>query len=123
MNQPALEVMTSDELFERFVSIALAQDDALLHEKYGKYNHLYDQMTALERELRRRGSDARRVLLRAFEHPNAQVRLKAAIATLAVAPEQARQVLQTISDRNEYPQAADARGMMRALDEGTFLPS
>jgi hypothetical protein len=55
-------------------------------------------------------------------HPNAQVRLKAATATLAVAPEAARQTLQIISDRQEYPQAADARGMMRAVDKGTYVP-
>jgi predicted transcriptional regulator len=35
----------------------------------------------------------------------------------------ARQALQIISDREEYPQAADARGMIRAVDDGTFVPS
>jgi hypothetical protein len=49
--------------------------------------------------------------------------LKAALATLAVAPEAARATLQLISDRQEYPQAADARGMMRAIDEGTYVPT
>ena len=48
---------------------------------------------------------------------------KSAIATLALAPLAARQALQVISDRQEYPQAADARGMMRAVDDGTFTPS
>jgi hypothetical protein len=37
-------------------------------------------------------------------------------------PEAARRTLQVISDRQEYPQAADARGKMRAVDKGTYVP-
>ena len=55
-----------------------------------------------------------------FLKPN---RLRSAFATLALEPEAARRTLQTISDRDEYPQAADARGMMRALDDGSYVPS
>jgi hypothetical protein len=66
---------------------------------------------------------ARRALIPLLEHPNPQVRLKSAITTLALAPEAARRALQIISDRNEYPQAADARGMMSDLDEGRFIPN
>jgi hypothetical protein len=79
-------------------------------------------MEAVEDALKSRNGDQRRALLPLFLHPNAQVRLKAATATLAVAPEAARQTLQIISDRQEYPQAADARGMMRAVDKGTYVP-
>jgi hypothetical protein len=56
-------------------------------------------------------------------HPNAQVRLTSAIETLALEPIESRRVLQSISDRNEYPQAANARGMMMALDEGRYTPT
>jgi len=77
---------------------------------------------AVEDALKSRNGDQRRALLPLFLHPNAQVRLKAATATLALAPEAARQTLQIISDRQEYPQAADARGMMRAVDKGRYVP-
>jgi hypothetical protein len=107
----------------RFTIIALGQDEALLTNEIAKFNRLYDSMDAVEAELQGRAGDQRQALVPLLGHPNAQVRLKTAIATLGVAPQAARKALQTISDRDEYPQAANARGMMRALDEGTFTPN
>jgi hypothetical protein len=45
-----------------------------------------------------------------------------AIALLKLEPETARAALQRIVDENDYPQAADARGMLSALDEGRYVP-
>ena len=124
MKPMKLEDMTVDRLVEHFTSIALDQNEAMLAGDNTKFTRLFWQMEAVEEELKKqRNGDQRRALVPLFSHPNAQVRLKAALATLAVAPRMARQTLQTISDREEYPQAADARGMMRALDEKTFIPS
>ena len=121
--KPTLSDMTVAQLEEHFTAMALDQDDALLDGRYAKYNRLYDQMESLQAELKMRRGDQRRTLLPLLQHSNAQVRLKAAIATLAVAPEEARKALQTISDRNEYPQAAEARDMMEVLDDGTYTPA
>ena len=88
----------------------------------GTFNRLFKQMEAVKEELTSRPGDQRRTLIPLLEHPNAQVRLKSAIATLALVPKEARRVLEVISDRQEYPQAADARGMMMALDEGAYIP-
>jgi hypothetical protein len=115
--------MTVDQLVDQFRNIALEQDEALLTNEIAKFNRLFDSMDAIKMELKARAGDQRRALIPLLAHPNAQVRLKAAIATLGVAPQPARQALQAISDRQEYPQAADARGMMRALDEGRFTPT
>jgi Domain of unknown function (DUF2019) len=123
MKQPKLEDMTMVQLVEHFTDIALAQDNAMRRDDNADFNRLFWRMEAIEEELKRRKGDQRRALLPLFGHPNAQVRLKSAIATLAVAPNEARQTLQIISDRQEYPQAADARGMMSAVDEGTYIPS
>jgi hypothetical protein len=120
MKRIKLQDMSVDQLVERFMEIGLAEDEALLDDEIARYNRLYDEMRDVEGELRVRGPKARLELLKLFDHPNAQVRLKAAIATLAVAPSAARRTLQTISNRQEYPQAADARGMIRALDNGTY---
>lgn len=57
----------------------------------------------------------RTALLSLHEHPNAQVRLKAATATLAVAPVAARQTLQRIVDAKEFPQAAQAGFILVSL--------
>ena len=63
-----------------------------------KFNRLFWQMEAVEGQLKARIGDQRRALLRLYDHPNAQVRLTAAKATLAVAPEAARRLLRTIAD-------------------------
>jgi len=113
MNRNKLESATEEELLEYFVAIAVVQDKAMRQGENAKYNRLYGEMDAVKQELRQRTGDQRCALIPLYEHPNAQVRLKAAIATLALAPAAARQALQIISDRQEYPQAADARGMIR----------
>jgi hypothetical protein len=123
MKRIALQEMTVEQLVEQFTTMALEQDNALLEDEIGKYNRLYDKMEELEQELKERDDDQRRLLLPLIDHPNSEVRLKAAIATLSIDPEAARQALQHISDNNEYPQAAYARGMMKALDEGRYVPS
>jgi hypothetical protein len=123
MNRIKLQNLALDQLVERFVVLALDQDRAMRDDDNVKYNRLYGQMDDVKRELKNRPGDQRQALIPLLEHPNAQVRLKSAIATLALAPEVARRTLQVISDRQEYPQAADARGMMRAIDEGSYIPN
>ena len=116
MTRNNLAEMTVDQLVVHFTSIALDQDNAIRNSDYKKYNRLYDQMEAVREELKTRAGDQRQALVPLFDHPNAQVRLKAAITTLEVAPEASRQVFQILSDRNEYPQAADARGWLHHID-------
>ncbi|MBI4275957.1 MAG: DUF2019 domain-containing protein [Rhizobiales bacterium] len=123
INLAGLSEITVDQLVQRFTVIALDQHRAILDDDNAKFTRLYRQMEAAELELKTRIGDQRRALLRLHNHQNAQVRLTAAIATLAVAPDAARRVLQNINDRAEFPQAADALGMIRALDDGTYVPN
>ena len=93
MKQVKLEELTVDELLERFAEIGVAQDKAELMGEISKYNSLYSQMDDVDQELRKRGTSARLALLRLYSHPNIQVRLKAAIRTLAIAPDAARSAI------------------------------
>lgn len=111
-----------NELYERFISAALEQHKAMLNDEHAKYNRLFEEIDKIEEELKRREGDQRHALIYLFDHPNAQVRLNAAIATLALEPEAARWALQLISDRDEYPQAPYARDMLSALDKGSYIP-
>ena len=120
MNRDKLGKLTIEELVEGFVAIALEQDKALRHGQHPKYNRLFDQMETIKQELQERTGDQRQALVALHSHPNAQVRLKSAIATLALAPEAAQRTLQAISERNEYPQAVYARDMISALDKGSY---
>ena len=122
MKRLKLEKMSVDELVERFAEIAIAQDQAELMGEIGKFNSLYRQMDATEKELRTRGREARLALLRLYDHPNMQVRLKAAKRTLGVAPEAARKVIQAIYDSKWYPQAGEAGMTLWNLDRGVFKP-
>jgi hypothetical protein len=51
------------------------------------------------------------------------VRLKAAKATLAVAPQAARQAIKAIAASTWPPQCYDARICLSMLDEGKFVPN
>jgi uncharacterized protein DUF2019 len=123
MKRPKLQEMTVNQLVARFTAIALDQDKALLRNEYAKFNRLFDEMEAVETELKKRNGDQRRALLRLYDHPNAQVRLKAVKATLAVAPERARRMLETIAESREYPQAGEAGMSLDNLELGIFKPT
>ena len=123
MKTPQLRNVPLRKLYERFIFASVDQHKSLVAGDHTSYNRLFEEVVAIEKELKRRGEDERRALVSLFSDPSAQVRLNAAIATLALEPEAARQALQLISDRNEYPQAPYARDMMWALDKGTYKPS
>jgi Domain of unknown function (DUF2019) len=122
MNQVKLQDLTVDELVDRFIAITTDQDKALLMDEHAKFTRLFGQMEAVKQELKMRSGDQRRALISLFNHPNAQVRLKAAKATLAIAPDEARQVLQSIADSRLFPQAGEAGMSLRNLDSGVFKP-
>ena len=122
MKRAKLQDMAMNQLVERFTAIGIEQDQALLRRQHTKFNRLFDEMVAIEDELKRRDGDQRRQLLPLYNHPNAQVRLNAAKATLAVAPEPARRALQTIADSREYPQAGNAGMSLDNLELGIFKP-
>lgn len=122
MKQRELSKMSVDELVERFAAIGVAQYTALDLDDRRGYRKLYAQMDAVDQELRSRGRDARLALLRLYDYPNMQVRLKAAKRTLGVAPEPARRLIQAIADSGWPPQALDAGMTIFNLDNGVFKP-
>jgi hypothetical protein len=117
-----LHAITVEQLVERFVAIALDQDKALLRREHAKFNRLFDEMEAVESELKARDGDRRRALLSLYNHPNTQVRVKAVKATLAVAPEAARGELKEIAESRKYPQAGEAGMSLLNLERGIFKP-
>jgi hypothetical protein len=114
---------SNEDLIARFLAITLEQDDAISKDKNQKYNRLFKEMVLVLDELKMRPDNPRRALLALLDHPNAQVRLKAAIHTLAVDRDRAIAVLQAIKNSKEYPQAADAWGILDSMAEGRYTPS
>lgn len=111
-----------EQLVERFVAIAVAQDQALGRDDTKTYNRLFPQMQDVREELKSRPGDERRALVPLLKHPNPQVRFIAAITTLEIAPEAARRALELIKERQEFPPAADAYGVLRRLDGVSLFP-
>lgn len=118
-----LAKLSPDQLVQEFVRVSLDQYEAHRYRRVAAYNRLYRVTEAIEKELKARTGDQRRLLFPLYVHQNVQVRLKSAMATLALNAEGARQVLQAIKDEQKFPFAADAAGMLFALDEGRYIPS
>ena len=114
---------TVDELVETFVSLCIAQDRELLRGDVPAINRLFDQIEAVKQELKSRPGDQRSALVPLYQHDNMQVRLKAAKATLAVAPGAARKALMEIQASGWQPQAGDAGMSLWNLDRGVFKPT
>lgn len=123
MKKGLLRDMAAAELVELFALHALEQDKALLWDDTAKFRLLYRHMEEIEQELKSRPGDQRQRLLDLFQHENIQVRLKAAEATLAGAPEKARQMLEMIASSLKFPQAGHAGMTIAGLDDGTFKPT
>lgn len=123
MKNAALKNMSVLQLVDRFTAVTLGQFQAELDGEIARYNRLYDEMVAIARELKARPGDQRTVLIPLFGHSNPQVRLMAAEFTLAVAAALARQTLQDLADTKLYPQTAQARQTLRALERGDRKPT
>jgi hypothetical protein len=123
MKRIELRDMTTTDLVDRFAQIGVAQGQALLRGEHAKFNRLFGLMDDVSKELKRRDGDQRRALMTLYNYQDMQVRLKAAKHTLAVAPVEARRMLQTIADSNWMPQAGDAGMSLSNLDRGIFKPT
>lgn len=115
-------IMTVAELVAKFEEICVEMDRRLELHHFARYNKLFKEMMSVADDLRNREPDQRMALVPLYRHRNPEVRFHASAETLKINPTEARAVLQRMSDRNEYPQAADARGLMRGLDDGSFVP-
>jgi hypothetical protein len=123
MKQTNLGNMSVDQLAQRFATLAVEQDDALLANDNAEVTRLFWLLMAISDELKSRDGDQRRALLPLYKHPNLQVRVKAAKATLALAPKAARDVLQTVVDSKQQPQALEAGMSLWNLERGVYKPT
>jgi Domain of unknown function (DUF2019) len=103
MKQIDIAKMSIAQLLERFTSVALAQNRAMIMSDSAKFNRLFDEMQEIKKALKGRSGNQRRTLIPLYSHSNAQVRYAAAVATVGLERELARQVLELISDRHEFP--------------------
>ena len=115
--------LTIPELVERFTEITLGQYEALLDDDRKMFKQLFEEMRVVLDELKARPGDQRRALRALYSHPNVQVRLKAAKNTIAVAHEEAIEVIKDIANSGHYPQAGEAGMSLWTLEQGIFKPT
>ncbi len=122
MKRVKLSDMTTEQLVQLFADLAVQQDAALLYRAQREVNRIFWKMEEIKSELRARPGDQRFALLPLCDHKNMQVRVKAAKATLAIAPEAARAQLEAIRASGWQPQALDAGMSLGFLDDGIYKP-
>ena len=86
------------------------------------YNRAYDKLDKVMAELQVRSGDERHALLPLLTHPDIQVRLNAAVATLTLSAA-ATEAMQGIASLGYCSQAFSAKRMLRAIEEGTWTPT
>lgn len=118
-----LSAMTVKQLVDRFVSLAIEQYQADIEDDIPRYSKLFKKMTLVKSELKSRPDDQRQALFHLYDHPNVEVRLMVAHATLALAPVEARQLLEDIAASKLFPQAGSAGMALWALDDGIYKPT
>ncbi len=118
MKQGEIKKLSSEELVERFVGIAVRQGEASSTFDTRTYNRLFDQESRIVRELRSRLGDHRHLLLALYNHPNFQVRLNAVGRTFALNREEAERQLREIGATAPSPQGSDARMSLSMLELG-----
>jgi hypothetical protein len=112
-----------EELVQQFVDLAVEQDMALLSGPQKEVNRIFWKLEAIEGELKARPGDQRAALLPLYNHKDMYVRVKAAKATLAIAPEAARSQLEAIRLSGWQPQALEAGMCLWTLEQGIYKPT
>lgn len=123
MRRRKISALSVEDLVEEFIWLAIEQDNAMLANAQSKINRLFWKLDAIMNELKSRPGDQRSVLLSLYGHENMNVRLKAAHATLALAPQAARTLLEEIAASGWQPQALDAGMSIINLDRGIYKPT
>ena len=116
MQPVALDKLTTEQLVDRFAAIGEAQHVACNRRDTRRYNRLYRQIDAVDKELHRRGPEARAALKRLYVHPDIQVRTMAGQLTADEFPAEVRPVLEAIRDSWYIPYCVDASFCLDRID-------
>lgn len=109
---------TLEELLQVYREAALEHRSASRSGDSRKANRAYLRLIAVIRELRRRGPDAHKALLRLLEDRRTEVRGWAAAHALEIAPKQAVKVLEEIASGPSSLEELSAQMVLREWRSG-----
>ena len=116
-------VLSVEQLVGIYEGVSVEEFDALELGDMPSVRKLFSKLESVDQEIRARGIEARRKMLPLLNHRNPQVRINAAKALLAIAPEEARSALELLASRGPSIQRLDAKMCIRHLEEGVFKPT
>lgn len=122
MSRADLADLSVPDLVQRYAELGVEEDKASVLDDAKTITVVRRQIWAIEDELKSRPGDQRRSLLQLYDHPKMAVRLSAARAILAVAPQEARKMIEWIASLNWPPQSGDAGMCLLMLDQGKLVP-
>lgn len=111
------------ELRDLFEALCIEQGRKTDIDEVREYNRLYAEIREVVDELRIRPGDARHLLIPLLAHEDWHVRLKAGIYTYALAPQEARKVLQWLRETRLGYLALEAGFFLSGIDKGEFTPT
>jgi hypothetical protein len=122
MRKFQLKTLSTERLVEEFRRLSAEHGHALEAANARAANRRYDPLVASVKELRSRGPEAQRQLLKLLADPEPSTRRWTALAVLDFAPSEAEQVLEELSrtQRNAIGFSADLT--LEQWREGTFTP-
>ena len=123
MKTPNVNALSDSDLMAQFRQHALDMSEVLLDSNIRAENRLVDKMKAIDDELRRRGSSARKALLVLLNDEDLRVRYEAARRSLAVDRDIALKVLREVQASHYMPVAAEAGLTLSHLEQGIFKPT
>ena len=123
MRKTQLRKLPTEELVEKVRSLA-AERWRLIHAGRPKEaNRVFDLLVAMDGELRTRGLEAQRQLLRLLEDPDPGARCWVAGSVLEFAPAEGERVLTEIANHVEGLVGFSAERTLEEWRAGTFKPS
>jgi hypothetical protein len=119
MRKSQLKTFSTERLVEEFRKLSAEHGHA---SSARAANRKYDALVAIRRELRSRGTEAQRLLLKLLADPEPSTRYFTASSVLQFAPSEAEQVLKELSRTQRNTIGVEADWTLKQWREGTFNP-
>jgi hypothetical protein len=122
MKKAQLKKLPLDELIEMTRTASAERWRAIEAGKPKDGNRMFDLLVAIRRELRTRGMEAQRQLLRLLDEPDPGTRYWAAVSVLEFAPTEGERVLAEIAKIPDSLVGFSAEWALEKWKEGTLKP-
>jgi uncharacterized protein DUF2019 len=122
MKKTQIKKLSTDELIEKVRDLSAERWRVIHAGKPKEANRMYDLLVAARGELRARGSEAQRQLLKLLDDPDPGTRCWAAASVLEFAPEEGERVLTEIAQHVDGLVGFSAERTLEQWRAGTFNP-